>query len=161
MSYTLDTDVTESATKRALYECFDKWPGAELLSVGQTGSKAELVFEWHGDPVRISYGLQVNYRSNLRAIFLTLDSLRMTYKRGLGDILTGTISQMLKLGEGARQRDPYEVLGIRPDTPIEVAEAAWKALSRTHHPDANGSEAGQIELNAAIEKVRVDKAATP
>jgi DnaJ like chaperone protein len=71
--------------------------------------------------------------------------------------------------EGA-PRDPYEVLGIPPDTPIEQARAAWKAAVKEHHPDrmiARGvpeeaiklSERRLIALNAAWEEISAKEAA--
>jgi len=41
-------------------------------------------------------------------------------------------------------------LCILPEAPIEVAEAAYKALARLHHPDVGGSTAVMQELNEAI-----------
>jgi len=35
-----------------------------------------------------------------------------------------------------------------------VAEAAYKALARMHHPDFGGSTATMQALNAAIEQIR-------
>ena len=33
-------------------------------------------------------------------------------------------------------RDPYDVLGVEPGTPIEDTRNAWRALVRDTHPDA-------------------------
>ena len=71
--------------------------------------------------------------------------------------------------EGA-PRDPYEVLGIPPDTPLDQARAAWKAAVKEHHPDrmlARGvpeeaiklSERRLIALNAAWEEISAKQAA--
>ncbi len=49
---------------------------------------------------------------------------------------------------------PHQVLGIAEDAPIEVAEAAWKALAKKHHPDVGGDEGKAAEVNAAIAKIR-------
>lgn len=38
----------------------------------------------------------------------------------------------------ASQRDPYEVLGVRPDADLEIIEAAHRALAKRHHPDVGG-----------------------
>lgn len=71
--------------------------------------------------------------------------------------------------EGAT-RDPYDVLGVPPDSPIEQVRAAWKAAVKEHHPDrmlARGvpeeaiklSERRLIALNAAWEEISAKEAA--
>jgi len=47
-----------------------------------------------------------------------------------------------------------EVLGVREDVSLEVAEAAYRALARQRHPDAGGSNEAMQELNHAIEEIR-------
>lgn len=85
--------------------------------------------------------------------FLAADSLRMNEVRGLGEFMREAYLA-LEGPTGPVIRDPYEVLGIRPDAPLEVAEASYRALAKVAHPDAGGSEAKMAELNAAIERVR-------
>lgn len=34
------------------------------------------------------------------------------------------------------QRDPYDVLGVAPDAPMETIKSAWRALVRSTHPDS-------------------------
>ncbi len=71
--------------------------------------------------------------------------------------------------EGA-PRDPYDVLGVPPDTPLDQVRAAWKAAVKEHHPDrmlARGvpeeaiklSERRLIALNAAWEEIAAKQAA--
>ena len=71
--------------------------------------------------------------------------------------------------EGA-PRDPYDVLGIPPDTPIDAARAAWKRAVKESHPDrmlARGvpeeaiklAERRLIALNAAWEEISTKEAA--
>ncbi len=71
--------------------------------------------------------------------------------------------------EGA-PRDPYDVLGVPPGTPLEDVRSAWKAAVREHHPDrliARGvpeeavklSERRLIALNAAWEEISAKEAA--
>lgn len=52
------------------------------------------------------------------------------------------------------KRPWYEVLGIFPTAPIEVAEAAYRALAKIHHPDAGGSVELFQEIGTAIEEAR-------
>jgi hypothetical protein len=124
------------------------------------GEGAEVTFEYRQQPVRVSYAVQRNYESNLRAIYLTLEGIRLAYARGLGDIFTSTVSQMLQLGAGATARDPYEVLGVRPDFPDEIIHAAWKVLAKKLHPDAGGSDDAMKELNDALDRIHRERGVT-
>ena len=74
-----------------------------------------------------------------------------------------------RLVEGA-PRDPYDVLGIPPGTPIEEVRAAWKRAVKESHPDrmlARGvpveaiklAERRLIALNAAWEEISAKQAA--
>ena len=71
--------------------------------------------------------------------------------------------------EGA-PRDPYDVLGIPPGTPISEVREAWKRAVKEHHPDrmlARGvpeeavklAERRLIALNAAWEEISAKEAA--
>jgi DnaJ-class molecular chaperone len=44
----------------------------------------------------------------------------------------------------------YEVLGVSPDAPREVIEAAGKAMRRKTHPDVGGNEVDFHEVQEAI-----------
>jgi hypothetical protein len=159
-NYHISTRKAPDETQRELRDCFDAWPDAELVSarnLKDASDTAEVVFEFRGETVRVQYGLQHRYRDNLRAIYLTIEGLRMAYRRGLGDLLTNTVSQMLHLGAGAQVRDPYEVLGVRPDAPLAVAEASYKALARERHPDTGGTDDDMRELNDAIARIRKER----
>lgn len=46
------------------------------------------------------------------------------------------------------------LLGITTDAPREVAEAAYKALAKRHHPDVGGDAATMQRINVAYEAYR-------
>ncbi len=48
----------------------------------------------------------------------------------------------------------YTVLHLLPSAPVEVAEAAYRTLSRLHHPDHGGDTAKMQALNEAIAIIR-------
>lgn len=48
----------------------------------------------------------------------------------------------------------YKTLHLADDAPLAVVEASWRVLSKQHHPDAGGSEAGQKAINAAVALIR-------
>lgn len=49
------------------------------------------------------------------------------------------------------ERSPYEVLGVRPDDPLDVIRAAWRTRIRAVHPDRGGDPAEAAAVNAAWE----------
>ena len=80
MSYNLYTKIGASKTQRDLFLLFEKWSNAELLVVRNAKDaydSAEVSFLFDDVPVRITYGHQRHYPSNLRAVYLTLEGIRM------------------------------------------------------------------------------------
>ena len=156
-----ETTVDVRRTRAELVHCFDIWPGAELVSIADPrdlpDERAVVVFDYIGNRVRCEHNVKATYRSNLRDILNTIDDLRLAHYRGLGDLMMHTVSQMLAL-PGAAYIDPYELLGVRSDAPIEVVEASYKALAKKAHPDAGGDDTQMRQLNEAIERVRKDRA---
>ena len=54
-------------------------------------------------------------------------------------------------------RGPYAVLHVVDDAPLEVCEAAYKALTKKHHPDLGGDTATMQRLNGAIAQIRQEQ----
>jgi hypothetical protein len=52
---------------------------------------------------------------------------------------------------------PFQTLYLLPNAPPEVVKAAYKALSRIHHPDARGNHEKMIEINLAFEIITQNK----
>ncbi len=60
------------------------------------------------------------------------------------------------------QRDPHQVLGLRPGATSAQIKAAWRRLARQHHPDLTGGDPAasrratrrMAEINAAYESLR-------
>ena len=48
-----------------------------------------------------------------------------------------------------RYADDWKELHLLPTAPRRVIDAAWRALSQEHHPDAGGDPEAQARLNAA------------
>lgn len=87
------------------------------------------------------------------------------------------VSRLLGLGarsfaaDAATQAgDPYAVLGVARDAPIEAVKTAWRKLSRQFHPDmlmAKGLSADQVamatrkmaEINAAYDRILAERGA--
>ena len=88
---------------------------------------------------------------NLWAIQIGLDAIRLNEQRGLDDVAREFYQA---LPAPVAKRDPYEVLGIRPDAPREIADAAYRALAKSMHSDVGGDDERMKELNAAYEEVK-------
>jgi hypothetical protein len=105
---------------------------------------------------------------NLHLIAVALETIRMAKVRGVEKILALLYRQMYPAPSPPpplppprsepRQIPPhYAVLHIDPSAPLEVAEAAYRALAKRAHPDAGGSTETMQRLNAAIETIRAEK----
>ncbi len=53
---------------------------------------------------------------------------------------------------------PYRILFVTEDAPTEVVIAAYRALSKLHHPDRGGDLTAMQELNRAYELVSAEVA---
>jgi hypothetical protein len=104
-----------------------------------------------GKTVNLSMGKQKRAAENLRVLYLAIESMRMNDRRGIGDLVQEAYVQ---IAGPTTKRSPYEVLGIYPGSPLMVAEAAYKAMCLTAHPDRGGSEDQMKELNQAIQQLR-------
>ncbi len=52
---------------------------------------------------------------------------------------------------------PFQTLYLLPNAPPEVVKASYKALSKIHHPDAQGDGEKMIEINRAFEIITQKK----
>lgn len=147
-----------------LARTFDKWgvgdwsaePNVPLSRVhSQHLTKLErsvtVRFWKDGREIVLSSDSQADGRENLKLIQLCVDDMRMIERRGAGEVMR---SAYMQLPAPEAERDPYEVLSIRPGGPREVAEASYRALAKSKHSDAGGDDAGMAELNKAIAAVR-------
>ena len=48
------------------------------------------------------------------------------------------------------ETDPFVILGISPDSSVEVIRQAWREKSRQRHPDVGGSHEESVRLNQAF-----------
>lgn len=53
--------------------------------------------------------------------------------------------------------DPHRVLFVTPDAPPEVIKAAYRALTKLHHPDVGGNTARMQAINAAAARLLGEK----
>lgn len=83
------------------------------------------------------------------------------------DSLDGWRERWARFKRGERQRGEgtplvdqsdlrhwLSVLHLRADAPIEVANAAYRALSKMHHADIGGDSDRMAKINEAIQRIR-------
>ena len=116
-------------------------------------AKVTVIFTPKGakEEQRFMLASQDRPQDNLRALYLGLEAMRMNEQRGISEIVR---EMYLQLPAPAKKHDPYEVLGIRPDAPLEVAESVYRVLAKSRHPDAGGSEVAMTELNEALAAIK-------
>jgi hypothetical protein len=154
----LTTTTPASVTHRDIADVFRKWDISEW-TIHQRAIRravrgdAEVEFETNGRRTVLTCSEFPTYQQNIRAVFFVLDALRLADQRGILPQLRDAAIALLPPGPAAA-RPAYEVLGISPNTPLEIAEAAYKVLARKVHPDAGGTDSAMRELNEAIEHFR-------
>ena len=140
-----DWSIESPAQKRGDYERRTLPPEQRLVRLSFHHPK--------GHQIALESAAQDTPAGNLRVLYLAVEGLRKNEVRGLADVMTAAYLQLAP-PEGSIQRDPYEVLGVRPDSPPEVVEAAYRALARIRHPDAGGTAEEMAELNRAHDALR-------
>lgn len=166
MAYRVSTDKSWAATDRELKDCFRKWrvtswevlaglKGLPAAKFYQTDEEREVLVNFihpgSGAQMPISSKGQERAVDNFRVCFLAIDAIRLNEARGIADVVR---EAYLALPSPAKVRDPYEVLGLRPDAPDDLVDSSYRALSKKAHPDAGGSEDAFRELTAAHEAVK-------
>ena len=163
-SYRLTTEKSWSKTLDDLAETFRKWrvsdwtvtPMRPSASRWPTEEQRRVTLHYSKDGAEVILQMTKQSRAvdNLRVLYLAVEAMRMNDVRGIADTLR---EAYLQLPAPPKTRDPYEVLGVRPDSPVEVLEAAYRALAKKLHPDAGGSEAGMKDLNEAMERIKQER----
>lgn len=163
MAYKITSRKYWAETEQEIAWCFDKWRirdwevlknvmGSRTHSriADRTERAVSVRFIKAGKPVTLTIDSQERPVDNLRALYLCLDDMRMLEVRGLADTIQ---SAYMQLAAPAAERDPHEVLGLRPGATAAEVEAMFRAKAKQLHPDAGGSEAAMAELNAARDKL--------
>ena len=162
-SYSLKTKKTWHETMQELEEQMRMWGITQWETNYPKGARSEawlqqevdrtvkLTYNKHGKTVTLVMGKQDRAVDNLRVLFLAVEAMRLNERRGISDVLE---SAYLQLAAPKQVKDPYELLEIRPDASLEVAEAVYKAKVRNIHPDRGGSTEHMKIFNKAIEEIR-------
>lgn len=104
------------------------------------------------------------YRSapdNMRAVAVTIESLRRIARHGSSNLFEQAFSGFAALPASTQAPDWMEVLGVGRGATLPDCEAAYKRLVPAVHPDRPGGSAeAMVSLNAAIQGARKHFAAT-
>jgi hypothetical protein len=165
MSYTITTQKSWARTQQELASEFDKWRVTEWTTNYPRGARLEgrsqseldrtvtLSYTKNGKQINLTMSSQARAVDNLRALYLSIEAMRMIEKRGLSEAVQSAYTQ---IAAPKQKRSPYEVLMILENSPLDVAEAVYKNLAKKFHPDAGGNVEQFKELQAAIEEIRKD-----
>ena len=82
---------------------------------------------------------------------IDITDLPETYRRQAVDI-TAKFGDLPEATE-PKVDDPFVVLYLRPDAPVEVVRAAYHALCQLHHPDRGGNPDQFRRITTAYEKL--------
>lgn len=162
MTYRLNSDKTWHQTEQELGQCFRAWrvarwtvepnttPGRVNARGHTRAENAVTVRYWKGDrEIVLSLDTQDTPAKNLRALYLCIDSMRLMDVRGVGEVARAAYMQ---LAGPKAERDPFEVLGLRPGASKDEIDAMYRVKAKSAHPDTGGSDEAMAELNAAREK---------
>lgn len=147
-------------TRRDIATEFARWnaqAGATVvtdydLPLAKDGTlAAEVRFMLRGSVVTMRIDAWDDFATNLKAAQLNIRDMRLTEARGGA---TGMREAYLQIAAPARSRDPYEVLGVRPDTPVEIIEDYYRARVKRVHPDAGGDAEEFKAVQQAWEAIR-------
>lgn len=179
MAYSVTTKKTWAAILDDIEDSLAKWRFvtawhveavlAPRSSTKQNQSEQERTVVLHytrkGRAYQIEMDRQRRAVDNLLVIWLILETLRLNEARGYAAEIAAVYRQEFPALPAPGQAStaapsstgPYALLYVRNNAPIEVCEAAYRALSKLFHPDVTGSTAVQQSLNAAIEQIRKEK----
>lgn len=180
MPYSVTTEKTWARILDDIETSLDKWRGVTAWKVdailaprsstkqNQTTEERTVTLHWSRKKrdYQITMDRQRRAVDNLLVCWLIIEALRMNEARGLTTQIAAVYRQefpaLLAPGQAAARGpaggNPYAVLFVQGNAPLEVAEAAYRALSKRYHPDTTGSDAAQAALNVAIEAIRKEKA---
>ncbi len=141
----------------------DGMPYANAPHPGDAG----VAFYWtgrDGKPNVIACDQWKLVHENVRAIGLTLDSLRMIERTGASQVFERAFAGFAALpaSTGPAKRSWWEVLGFKRDESEaqlnwvrSVLSERYRQLARGHHPDSpNGSHEAFVELQAAYDEAK-------
>lgn len=180
-TYSVTTKKTWASILDDIEDSLAKWRGVGTWNVQtvlaprsstkqyQTEQERTVTLHWmrKGKPYKITMARQKRAVDNLLVIWLILETLRLNEARGYAEQVAAVYrtefpalpapgQSSASAGDGDAF-NPYAALYLNRRAPIEVCEAAYRALLKKHHPDHGGRADIAAALNAAIEAIRKER----
>ena len=107
-------------------------------------------FTWDRQQISIPCDRWTRVEHNVQAIALTIEAMRAMDRHGAKHMIRAMFQGFTAI-RGPGPKPWREVLGFGPAEQVtrSMVNERWKALARSAHPDAGGSEARMAEINAA------------
>jgi hypothetical protein len=165
------TRKTWAETMSDLQQTFDRWdvsswavePRMNPRKIYQSEAERTVTVLWRlrDQDLSLTLGQHPTAAENLRAIYNSLEAMRLIEARGVAELMRQIFKQ-LPAPSGAIQptqrpadiigQDPYGVLGVLRSAPLEVIEAAYRRAAKIA---ANNNDQGALTMfNLAIEAIR-------
>lgn len=162
--------VSASQTRNNLRHMFDQW-GIEQFSIIREqeeyangrfvkGNGATVTYLRRSQWQTVTCVAASSYDENLRSIFLFLDRLRIAEKTGVAYQGLSSVKDVVKTAidtkaeEQETLEEAYDILGVKPDDPVELVERVYRAKAQSFHPDTNSGDLEKMKrLNAARDMV--------
>lgn len=113
---------------------------------------AAITLHLRGVTVPIRVDRWGDFAVNFRCCYLVLRDMRLSEARGVEQAAAAAYAALLPAAK--TQRDPWEVLGLRPGASAELIDNTYRFLARGLHPDAGGSDEAMAELNDARDRAK-------
>lgn len=121
--------------------------GAPRRDKGEPADRgAAVYFELKGAQKVFACDTFTSVKDNIRAIGLTIASLRAIERYGATAMLERALSAFAALPPPT---SCWEILGLTPGASAAAIDQAFRRLAIKHHPDRGGSNAKMAELNRA------------
>lgn len=132
----------------------DEW---RFDHVSGSGGDPGVVVRWRneGRDYAVACDAYKFKKSNARALYLWIKETRMREKRPVATAQDAFAAAALPPADEADvieapSKQPHEVLGVAPDAPDEVIEAAARSLKKKFHPDSDDGDAEKFsDVNKA------------
>ena len=94
---------------------------------------------------------------NLRAVGVTVESLRAIARHGASSMLEQAFTGFAALPPAGAVKLWWEILGVPREAGLREIMAAYSDLARIHHPDVGGTHERMSEINEAYRLAKEEK----
>lgn len=168
------TTKTFSQTMDDLRATFDRWGVSDWRVAPARGSRRQrqsreearvtVLWSLRGQVVTVTLDEYDTDAENLRAIYNSIEALRLIEHRGVTALMREIFAQLPRPASSPAlpmpapaATDPYAIIGVTAAMSLDEIEAIYRVRARKAHPDAGGSVEAMAALNAAIERIRKEK----